>query len=297
MGAPIVFKSNPSYPNLFGRVECKFIYGIAVTDFTMIKPGSLHSANGGYLVVKAMDLPKNPVSYDALKIALKNRKIKIEDVLEQFRLMSTSTIKPEPIPLNLKVVLVGDPFLYYLLYNFDGEARELFRVKVDFDTRMERTEENVGKYAAFVAKYQKEKGLLPVDKRGAAKILEFGSRFAEHQRKVTTKFSLIAELLEEANFWAKKDGSTSIRDTHALKAYKEKIERVNRIEERLREMIVEDTLIVDAFGEKVGQVNGLAVLDLGAYSFGKPSRITAKTYAGKAGIVNIERDKNEWQDT
>lgn len=289
-GAPIVFESNPTYLNLFGRLEYRFLYGLAVTDFSMIKPGSLHRANGGYLVVKALDLLKNPFSYDALKRALKMGEIRIEDVLEQFRFMSTSTLKPEPIPLDVKIVLVADPLLYYLLYTFDEEARELFRVKADFDSRMARTEENVKKYAAFVARYQKEKGLLPVEKKGVAKLVEYGSRFAEHQEKLTTKLSLIAELLDEADFWARQEGASLITDIHVAKAYGEKVERVNRIEERLREMMLEDTLIVDTAGEKVGQVNGLAVLDLGDYSFGKPSRITAKTYAGKAGIVNIERE-------
>jgi lon-related putative ATP-dependent protease len=289
-GAPIVFESNPTYLNLFGRLEYRFLYGMAVTDFSMIKPGSLHRANGGYLIVKALDLLKNPFSYDALKRALKMKELRIEDVLEQFRFMSTSTLKPEPIPLDAKVVLVADPFLYYLLYNLDEEARELFKVKAEFDTRMERTEENVKKYALFVATYQKERGLLPVEKNGVAKLVEYGSRFAEHQDKLTTRLSLIAELLEEADFWARQEGASLVADRHVVRAYREKVNRVNRIEERLREMMLEDTLIVDTKGERVGQVNGLAVLDLGDYSFGKPARITAKTYVGKAGIVNIERE-------
>ena len=289
-GAPVVYESNPTYLNLFGRLEYKVQYGMATTDFTMIKAGSLHKANGGYLVVDATELLRNPFSYEALKRALKNKEIKIEDVLEQYRLVSTTGLKPEAIPLNAKVILVGNPYLYYLLHNYDEDSRELFKVKADFDSRMERTPENIVKYAAYVAQCQKEENLLPFDRTGVAKIVEYGSRFADHQEKLSTKFSLIADLVREAHYWAKKENSGVVTGAYVQKAVDEKIHRINRIEERLQEMMVEDTLIVNTSGEKVGQINGLAVLDLGDYSFGKPSRITAKTYAGKAGVVNLERE-------
>ena len=289
-GAPVVYESNPTYLNLFGRLEYKVQYGMATTDFTMIKAGSLHKANGGYLVVDAMELLRNPFSYEALKRALKNREIKIEDVLEQYRLVSTAGLKSEAIPLNAKVILVGNPYLYYLLHNYDEDSRELFKVKADFDSRMGRTPENIVKYAAYVAQCQKEENLLPFDRTGVARVVEYGSRFADHQEKLSTKFSLIADLIREAHYWAKKENSDVVTGIYVQKAVDEKIHRINRIEERLQEMMVEDTLIVNTSGEKVGQVNGLAVLDLGDYSFGKPSRITAKTYAGKAGVVNLERE-------
>jgi len=289
-GAPVVVETNPTYLNLFGRIEYKFTYGMATTDFTMIKAGSVHRANGGYLVIDTMDLFKNPFSYDALKRAIKNKEIKIEDVLEQYRLISYTALKPEPIPLNVKVILVGNPFIYYILYNFDEEFQELFKVKADFDNRMDRTPENMKHYAAFIAHTQKSENLLPVDRTGVAKIIEYGSRFAEHQEKLTTKFSDITDLIRESHYWAIKEENSIIKAYHVQKAMEEKILRTNRIEERLREMILEDTLIINTSGEKVGQVNGLAVLDLGDYSFGKPSRITAKTYTGKAGIVNLERE-------
>lgn len=289
-GAPVVFESNPSYLNLFGRIEYKYLLGIAVTDFTMIRPGALHKANGGYLVLYVEDLLKNIFSYDALKRALKNKEIKIEDVLEQYRLMSTSALKPEPIPLNLKVVIIGSPLLYYLLYNFDDEWKDLFKVKADFDNRMERNEENIRKYASFISFMQKAENLLPFHRSACARIVEYGSRLAEHKMKLSTKFGQIADLLREADYWARMDGKSVVTDTHVLKALEEKVFRVNKVEERLREMMLEGTLIVDTEGEKVGQINGLAVLDLGDYSFGKPSRITAKTYTGRAGIVNIERE-------
>lgn len=289
-GAPVIFESNPTYLNLFGRIEYKVQYGMALTDFSMIKAGSLHRANGGYIVINVLDLLRNIFSYDALKRALRNREIKIEDVWEQYRLLSTTALKPEPIPLNIKVILVGNPYIYYLLYNLDEEYKELFKVKADFDSRMERTPENVEKYAFFIANVQKEENLLPLDKGAVAKIVEFGSRLAGHQNKLSTRFSEIADLIRESHYWAKRQGSPIVKAEHIIKAIDEKILRVNRIEERLREMMVEDTIIVSTSGERIGQVNGLAVLDLGDYSFGKPSRITATTYTGKAGVVNIERE-------
>ncbi len=289
-GAPVIFESNPTYLNLFGRIEHKVQFGMAVTDFSMIKAGSIHKANGGYIVIQGVELFKNLFSYDALKRAIKNREIKIEDVWEQYRLLSTVTMKPEPIPLNIKVILIGNPYMYYILYNLDEEYKELFKVKADFDNRMQRSPENIDKYAAFIATCQKEEGLKPFDRSGVAKIIEYSSRLAGHQEKLSTKFSDIVDILREADYWANKDGSSIVSSKNVLTAINEKIYRSNRIEERIREMILEDTLIVNTEGSKVGQVNGLAVLDLGDYSFGKPSRITARTYIGKAGIVNIERE-------
>lgn len=289
-GAPCVFESNPTYFNLFGRIEHKVQYGIATTDFSMIKGGSLHKANGGYIVINVLDLLKNIFAYDALKRAIRNREIKIEDVWEQYRLVSTTTLKPEAVPLNVKVILLGMPYLYYLLYNLDEEYRELFKVKADFDSRMERTEENMVKYASFIAAKCKEEKLFPFDKTGIVKIIEFSSRLAEDQTKLSSKFSEITDLIKESSYWASKSNSKIVKCEHVEKAVDERIYRSNRIEERIREMTAEGTLIVDTSGEKTGQINGLAVLDMGDYRFGKPSRITAKAYAGKAGVVNIERE-------
>ncbi len=289
-GAPCIFESNPTYYNLFGRIEHKIQYGIAITDFSMIKAGSLYKANGGYIVINALDLLRNIFAYDALKRAIRNKEVKIEDVWEQYRLISTTTLKPEAIPLDVKVILVGDPYLYYLLYNLDEDYRELFKVKADFDSRMVRTDENIHKYASFISTVCREEKLLPFGRAGVAKVVEFGSRLAEHQNKLSSRFSDIADILREASYWASRANSNVVSDKHVQQAVDERIYRTNRIEERLREMILEGTIIVDTAGEKVGQINGLAVLDLGDYSFGKPSRITARTYAGKAGIVNIERE-------
>jgi lon-related putative ATP-dependent protease len=289
-GAPCIFENNPTYFNLFGRMEHKFQYGVAMTDFTMIKAGSIHRANGGYIIINALDILRNIFSYDALKRAIRNREIRTEDIWEQYRLMSTTTLRPEALPLNVKVILLGNPYLYYLLYNLDEEYRELFKVKSDFDSRMEKNNDTILKYANFVASRCKQEKYLPFDKTGVAKIVEYGSRLAEHQGKLSSRFSDIADVITEANYWAKKSGSEIVGNGHVEKALTEKVYRTNRIEERIREMILEGTIIIDTDGEKVGQLNGLAVLSMGDYMFGKPSRITASTYTGKAGVINIERE-------
>ncbi|MCX8022958.1 MAG: AAA family ATPase [Syntrophorhabdaceae bacterium] len=289
-GAPVVIENNPSYLNLFGRIEFKVSYGVATTDFTLIKPGSVHKANGGYLILNATDLLKNPFSYDALKRSLKNREIRIEDILEQYRLISMSTLKPEPIPLDIKVILISNPQLYYLLYWYDEESRGLFKVKADFDNIMDRTEENMEKYMAFVARCQKEENLLPFDRTAVARIVEIGSRLADHQNKLSMRFSDIADLIRESSYWASMEGTKTVTSTHVTRAVEEKIYRTARIKERLDEMVLEGTIIVETEGKKTGQVNGLAVIDLGDFRFGKPSRITAKTFTGRAGVVNIERE-------
>ncbi len=289
-GAPFVFESNPTYYNLFGRLEYRFQYGVATTDFSMIKAGALHRANGGYLVINALDLLRNMFSYETLKRALKNKEIRLEDIWEQYRLMSTTTLRPEALPLEVKVILIGNPELYYLLYNLDEEYRELFKVKADFDSRMDKTPDTIQKYASFVAGICRESKFIPFDRTGVAKVVEYGSRLAEHQGKLSSRFSEIADVIRESNYWANKAGSPVVREEHVEKALKEKLYRTNRIEERMQEMITEGTIIIDTEGQKVGQINGLAVLDMGDYRFGKPSRITARTFAGKAGVINIERE-------
>jgi len=289
-GAPCVYESNPTFFNLIGRLEYRFQYGMATTDFSMIKAGALHKANGGYLILNALDLLRNMFSYDVLKRAIKNKEIKLEDILEQYRMIATSTLRPEAIPLNVKVILLGIPYLYYLLHNVDEEYRELFKVKADFDSRMACNEDSMLAYAAFVGSSCKKENLMPFDRSGVAKIVEYGSRLAGQQDKLSSRFSEIADLLRESNYWAKKAGGNIVTTEHVEKAIDEKIYRSNRIEERLQEMILEGTLIIDTAGAKVGQVNGLAVMGMGDYMFGKPSRITASTYAGKAGVINIERE-------
>ncbi len=289
-GAPIIIESNPTYYNLFGRIEYKVQYGVAVTDFTMIKAGSLQRANGGYLVTDSLELLKNIFAYDALKRAVRDKKIRIEDVWEQYRLISTMTLRPEAMPFNVKIILVGDPRLYYLLFHLDVEYRDLFKVKADFDYRMERTRENTIKYASFIRTICLEKGLEPFNHDAVAKVIEYSSRLAEHQEKLSARFSEVSDLLREADYWAKRDNSKIVSGEHVEKALDEKIFRVNKVEKKIQDAINEGTILVTTEGSAGGQVNGLSVLDLGDYRFGIPSRITAKTYAGKAGIVNIERE-------
>jgi predicted ATP-dependent protease len=207
-GSPCVIESNPTYYNLFGRMEHKFQSGAAFTDFTMIKAGALHKANGGYLVINALDLVRNLISYDALKRAIRNCEVKIEDVWEQYRSVPTAMMKPGPIPLDVKVILIGNPEIYYLLYNLDEEFRELFKVKADFDSRMERSEENIRKYAAFVATKARGENLLPFDPSGVGKVVEFGSRLAGDQKKLSSKFSDISNLIRESHYWAAKDSGS-----------------------------------------------------------------------------------------
>ncbi|MGB5995250.1 MAG: ATP-binding protein, partial [Candidatus Deferrimicrobiaceae bacterium] len=289
-GSPCVIESNPTYYNLFGRMEHKFQSGAAFTDFTMIKAGALHKANGGYLVIHALDLVRNLISYDALKRAIRNCEVKIEDVWEQHRSVPTAMMKPGPIPLDVKVILIGNPEIYYLMYNQDEEYRELFKVKADFDNRIERSEGNIRKYAAFVATKAKGEKLLPFDPSGVGKVVEFGSRLAGDQEKLSSKFSDISNLIRESHYWAAKEEAVVVSGVHVEKAIEKKIYRHRRVEDRMREVMVEGTLIVETSGARKGQINGLAVLDAGDHSFGKPSRITATVYAGKGGIINIERE-------
>ncbi len=289
-GGPCVFESNPTYYNLFGRMEHKFQYGAAFTDFSMIRAGSLHKANGGFLVIHATDLFKNLFSYDALKRAIRNCEVKVEDVWEPYRSVPTAMMKPEPIPLDVKVILIGNPEIYYLLYSLDEEYRELFKVKADFDSRMDRTEENMRRYAAFVATKAKGEELYPFDASGVGKVVEYGSRLAEHQEKLSSRFSDISNLLRESHYWAEREGASVVNGSHVEKAIEERIYRHSRIEDRLREVMAEGTLIVETSGARKGQVNGLAVLNTGDHAFGKPSRITATVYAGKGGVLNIERE-------
>ncbi|MDO8425968.1 MAG: ATP-binding protein [Deltaproteobacteria bacterium] len=289
-GAPVVFETNPTYYNLFGRIEYRVQFGVAMTDFMMIKGGSVHRANGGYLIVNAFDILRNIFVYDSIKRTLKNGEVRIEDVWEQYRLISTTMLKPAPIPVNIKLVVIGEPFIYYLLYNLDTEYRKLFKVKADFDNVMARDDSNIQKYAHFIAARCREEGLLPFDPAGVGKIIESGARMAGDKEKLTTRFNDIKNLIIEASYWAGVEGANTVSASHVERAQKERIYRNSKIEDKLREYIKNDTIMVATVGSVVGQVNGIAVLDPGDYAFGKPSRITARTFMGDAGVVNIERE-------
>lgn len=289
-GAPVVKEPHPTSYNLSGRIEYRPQYGAMLTDFTMIKPGALHKANGGYLILQVVDILKNYFSWETLKRAIKNKEVMIEDLNEQFRLINTPTLRPQPIPLDLKVLLIGNPMFYYLLFAYDEEFKKLFKVKADFSTIMDRNAEGISNYNSFMSKICGEENLLHLDREAAGRIIEYGSKLAGEQDKLTTKFIEIADIIREANFWAISEKSQAVMRAHVDKALEEKTFRSNLIEKRLEELIREGIIIVDTDGEETGQINGLSVLTLGDYSFGKPSRITARVYAGRSGMINIDRE-------
>ncbi|MGQ9600349.1 MAG: Lon protease family protein [Anaerolineae bacterium] len=289
-GAPVVFEPNPTYSNLVGRIEHRAEFGALVTDFTMIKAGCLHRANGGYLVAEIRGLMSNPLAWDALKRAIKNRAIRTEEVGTQLQIISTVTLEPEPIPLDIKVVLIGDPLAYYLLYEYDEDFRKLFKVQADFGAHFDRTPESCRAYAQFVAARCHEEGLLPFDREAVARVVEYGSRLAEHQKRLATRFGEIADLVREASFWARRAGHDRTTAADVQQALDQRTYRANRVEEQIQKQIDEGHLRVEVTGEVVGQVNGLSVLSLGNYTFGKPGRITACTYTGKSGVVSLDRE-------
>ncbi len=290
-GAPIVFESNPTYNNLFGRIEHVMQYGgVAVTDFTMIKAGALHRANGGYLVIDAREVLINPFVWDSLKRCIRTAEIRIEDVLEQYRFMTMVSLKPEPVPLSAKIILVGTPWIYYLLYYQDPDYRKFFKVKAEFDSRVARTPEIMRDYALFVATLCREQNLLPFDRSAVACLLEYTARMVDDQYKLSSRFMEIADFVREASFWAQRDGNQVVSCSDVSRAADEQLYRANRIEERMQELFDDGTIMVDTDGDVVGQINGLSVISLGDHTFGRPSRITARTWLGQGGMVNIERE-------
>jgi lon-related putative ATP-dependent protease len=289
-GAPVVMEFNPTYQNLFGTTEKEAQFGALVTDFTMIRGGSLHKANSGYLIIPVEELLRNPFSYEGLKRALRDEKIVIEEPQERFGFISTKSLKPQPIPLNIKVVLIGNPYLYQQLFILDMEFTELFKVKAEFDTTMTRTEENVKQYAAFVCTICQKENLKHLDGTGLAKLVEYGQRLAEDQQKLSTRFAEVADVIREANFYATQEKSNLVTGNHVKKAIEEKIYRSKLVQEKIQEMIQREILLIDTDAEKVGQVNGLSVMGLGDFAFGSPSRVTASVGLGREGVIDIERE-------
>jgi lon-related putative ATP-dependent protease len=289
-GAPVVLETNPTYSNLVGRVEHRVHFGSLVTDFTLIKPGALHRANGGYLILEAMDVLRNPLAWDALKKALKNRLVRIEDPLEEWRLASATGLAPEPIPLSVKLVLIGSPLLYYLLCAYDEDFREQFKVKVDFDDSLPRTPESELLYARFIGNVCREEALRPFSADGVAKLIEHSARLVADQGRLTSRLGAVLDLIRESAFWAGQRGHPLVQGEDVTHAITQKVYRENLLEERTRRIISEGVLLIDTDGGAVGQVNGIAVLSLGDYAFGRPSRITARTFAGEPGVVDIERE-------
>lgn len=288
--SPVITETIPSYKNLFGTIERTLDkYGHWVTDFTRIKAGSLLRANGGFLVLNALDTLIEPGVWPALKRTLLNRKI-ITQTYDPFYVFTASALKPEPIECDTKVIMIGDPFLYYLLYSHDEDFKKIFKVRADFDSVTKKDNNSIYQYACFVQNICQREKLRPFDKSGLAAAIEYAVRLAGRQNKMSTQFNNLVDVLREANYWAKEDNSSVVTEKCVDKAITEKIERLRLIEEKIQEMIEEGTIMIDCKGTVNGQVNGLSLYDLGEYSFGKPTRITAKTSMGRAGIINIERE-------
>lgn len=289
-GAPVVTELNPTYNNLVGRIEKEMQMGALNTDFTLIKPGALLQANGGYLVLTVEDVLRNPYSWEGLKRALKSNELRIEEVQEQLGLMSIKTLRPQPIPLNVKVVLIGRPIIYQLLHQFDPDMQELFKVKADFDIEMESNDENSKSFMSFLASIVQREKVQQLDGEAAAAMMEHAHRVAEHKEKISTRFGELSDVLREAGFWARQEGSEVIAGTHVKRALEEKIYRSSMIKDKIVDLINRGTLLIDTDESVVGQVNGLSVMQLGDFTFGRPNRITATVAAGRDGVLDIERE-------
>ena len=289
-GAPVVMELNPTYSDLFGRIEKESQFGALHTDFTLVRGGSIHRANGGYLVLPVEEFLRNIFVWDGLKRSLRNNKIEIEELGERLGYITTRGLRPEPIPLQVKVVLIGNPMLYHLLHQWDSDFTELFKIKADFDTRMKRTDANIQVYLASISRMCKAEDHRCLDNTAAAKLIEHSSRLADDQERLSTHFGDMADLIRESDFWAASEGADFISASHVSKAIDKKIYRSNMIQERVQEMIERGTLLIDTQGSAVGRLNGLAVISLGDYAFGRPNRITASIGLGRGGIVDIERE-------
>ena len=289
-GPPIIIEPNPNWFNMFGKVERRALMGTYVSDHGMIKPGATQLANGGYLILNIRDVLLNPGVWEGLKRVIRTKEVRVEDPMEQFSFFTPQGMRPQPMPVDLKIVVMGDDNLYQLLSAYDEDFWEMFKVKADFAYQVELTDENMQAYACFIRMCCDQDKLLPFDRSGVARVVEFASRAVSDQEKLTTRFGQLKDLLIEADYWAKDSQSQMIKREHVEKAIREKVHRLDLVAEHILKLMVEGTLMVDVKGAVVGQVNGLSVYDLGTFSFGRPSRITAKTFLGRRGVINIERE-------
>lgn len=289
-GAPVIMDSNYSFQNIFGKLEYENYMGMLKTDFTMLKPGLLHIANGGYIIFQAEDLLSSPACYENLKRVLRVKEIGIDNSGEQRSAMVMISLKPEPIPLNVKVILIGSEEIYQTLLAMDPNFKKLFKIKIEFAEDAPLTNENVLLLARFMHSFCEREHLPQLDKEAVAKMIEYASKLADDKRKLSTRFNDLSQIISEAGTWANMARSKVITGKFIKKAIDEKIARVQKYDNRLSEMIKDDMLLIDTDGYKVGQINGLTIMTTGDYTFGKPARITANTYTGKAGIINIERE-------
>jgi len=289
-GAPVVYEDTPTYENLIGRIEHFSHMGALVTDFMLIKGGALHRANGGYLILDANKLLLKPFAWEALKRCLKSREIKIQPLGEMVSLISTASLEPEPIPFDLKVVLIGDRMLFYMLNTYDPEFSELFKVAVDFDDQVDRNPKNIQLYARLIATIAAREKLLPFTSSAVARVIDFSSRHVNDSRKLSIHIRCLTDLLTESNYWSLQQGLKSVSHEQVLYAIEQQIHRADRVREKIYEQIERGILFIDVKGESVGQVNGLTVMELGNYEFAHPARITATASLGEGAIIDIERE-------
>jgi lon-related putative ATP-dependent protease len=289
-GAPVIVERNPTYHNLIGRIDYRATFGALVTDFRQIKPGALQRANGGFLVLQALDILAAPFAWEALKRSLISSEVTIENLGEQYSTLPTERLQPEPIPLDVKVILLGPPEVYALLYRLDPDFQELFKVKADFAPDMDWDEEHQGLYVAFISRRVRDEGLHHFDREAVARVIEHGARLREDQRKLSSRLRDIADVVSEANYWAGKAGHDLVQVADVEQAIARRKYRSNLIEERVGEMIDNGTIMIDTTGARGAQVNGVAVIDLGGYAFGMPSRISARVSPGRGSVQSIERE-------
>ena len=288
-GAPVIFESNPTYYNVFGRIEKRAYMGTINTDFTMIQSGSLLNANGGFLIMEIESVLTNPFVWEALKRALRTKNLQIEDIAEETG-FGTTSLKPQPIPLNVKVLLLGDYEAFEELQNEDPKFNKTFKVRADFDYEVNRTPATIQQYARFIARVCKEENLLPFTPKSVATMVEYGEKYVSNKNKLSIRFGPIHGVLKEADYWARKYNARVVSDKYVIKAFKEHRFRYNLYEEKIHDSYLNNQIMIDVVGEVIGQVNALAVYEIGEFAFGRPARITAETYLGKQGVVNIERE-------
>lgn len=289
-GSPVIMDSNYSYQNLFGKLEYENQYGMLRTDYTMLKSGILHKANGGYLILQAQDLLTNQLCYDTLKKSLLIKEANIENNMEQRSSLVMISLKPEPIPLNVKVLLLGDANIYHTLLSLDPDFKKLFKIKVEFEESAPRNNDNILRLAKFVHSYCEKEKCLPLDKSAMAKVVEYASRLSDDKEKLSTHFNEIGEIVSESSTWSRLSKKKIVTADYVDKALKKRIERVKKYDQKYAELIEENSLLIDTDGYKVGEINGLTVMTIGDYTFGKPAKITANTFMGKNGVINVERE-------
>ncbi|MBS3811961.1 MAG: AAA family ATPase [Halanaerobiales bacterium] len=289
-GAPVIVEHNPTFYNLFGKIEAKSQFGTLTTDFTMIKSGDVHEANGGYLIMKVKDLLTKPFAWETLKRVLINHEIIVENIGEQYRSIPISGLKPEGIPIDIKIILIGDPYIYQLLYHYDEEFKKLFKIRADFDYEMKRNKNNMKKFASFLASICRKESLNHFTPNAVAEVIEYSSKMSEDKDKMTAKFNQILEVIYEANSLSEKNNRKLVQKQDVQQAIEERIKRANLIEDKILEKIKDEQILINVKGKETGQINGLSVYQTGQYSFGRPTRITAQTFMGQEGIINIERE-------